>query len=137
MIKSTGDLSCLDLGRQLSSLSFTPQENDYSVGFTCWTSDKANRWNSSDPVQVASLGNSNSESSSVSITSSTSTTPTGVATTSPSPTGASAGSLTSTGASVASTTTKAYVVYCSSDDCVCCTNENVDLRLEGAYRLDL
>ncbi|KLJ05984.1 hypothetical protein EMPG_10597 [Blastomyces silverae] len=48
-IKSTGDLDCRALGRNLSSLVFHPEsDTDVGKGFTCWTSDENNRFNSSE-----------------------------------------------------------------------------------------
>ncbi|PGG98760.1 hypothetical protein GX51_06619 [Blastomyces parvus] len=46
-VKSTGNLDCRALGRNLSSLVFHPEEGDEGEGFTCWTSDENNRYNSS------------------------------------------------------------------------------------------
>lgn len=48
IVKSTGDIDCVALGKNLSSLIFTPKEYDSGVGFTCWTPDEQNRYNSSD-----------------------------------------------------------------------------------------
>ncbi|KAH7355391.1 hypothetical protein BKA65DRAFT_549450 [Rhexocercosporidium sp. MPI-PUGE-AT-0058] len=48
IVKSSGDLDCVALGKNLSSLTFTPKEYDVGVGFTCWTPDEKNRYNSSD-----------------------------------------------------------------------------------------
>lgn len=70
IVKSTGDLDCVALGKNLSSLVFTPGKYDIRKGFTCWTSDENNRYNSSD------IQNSTSGSNSTATTSG-STTPTG------------------------------------------------------------
>ncbi|OAX82210.1 hypothetical protein ACJ72_03443 [Emergomyces africanus] len=49
-VKSTGDLDCRALGKNLSSLVFHPNSpSDEGKGFTCWTFDENNRYNSSDP----------------------------------------------------------------------------------------
>ncbi|KAG4429768.1 hypothetical protein IFR05_014746 [Cadophora sp. M221] len=60
IVKSTGDLDCIALGKNLSSLTFTPQEGDFSVGFTCWTSDEKNTYNSSDVNSGSGSGASTS-----------------------------------------------------------------------------
>ncbi|OJD09591.1 hypothetical protein AJ78_09019, partial [Emergomyces pasteurianus Ep9510] len=52
-VKSTGDLDCRALGKNLSSLVFHPRPHDEGDGFTCWTSDENNRYNSSDPEPSA------------------------------------------------------------------------------------
>ncbi|PGH28808.1 hypothetical protein GX50_08452 [[Emmonsia] crescens] len=49
-IKSTGDIDCRALGKNLSSLVFHPREFDVGKGFTCYTYDEQNRYNSSDPT---------------------------------------------------------------------------------------
>ncbi|QSS65351.1 GPI-anchored cell wall organization protein Ecm33 [Histoplasma capsulatum] len=50
IVKSTGDLDCRALGKNLSSLVFHPNpRTDEGKGFTCWTFDENNRYNSSDP----------------------------------------------------------------------------------------
>lgn len=54
IVKSTGDLDCIALGKNLSSLVFTPGKYDSGVGFTCWTVDENNRYNSSDAQSSAS-----------------------------------------------------------------------------------
>ncbi|KAK0119408.1 hypothetical protein ONS95_010860 [Cadophora gregata] len=48
IVKSTGSLDCVALGKNLSSLTFTPKQYDVGVGFTCWTPDEKNTWNSSE-----------------------------------------------------------------------------------------
>lgn len=55
-VKSTGNIDCVALGKNLSSLIFTETEESFGVedlGLTCWTYDENNRWNSSDPEQNA------------------------------------------------------------------------------------
>ncbi|KAH7411451.1 hypothetical protein BKA64DRAFT_663466 [Cadophora sp. MPI-SDFR-AT-0126] len=56
IVKSTGDLDCLALGQNLSSLTFTPKEYDSGVGFTCWTPDEKNTYNSSDVSSASGSG---------------------------------------------------------------------------------
>ncbi|PGH18940.1 hypothetical protein AJ80_04267 [Polytolypa hystricis UAMH7299] len=53
-VKSTGAVDCQALGKNLSSLVFHPDKNDVGKGFTCWTPDEKNRYNSSDPNPTSS-----------------------------------------------------------------------------------
>ena len=126
-VKSTGNLSCLALGKQLSSLKFTPGKFDIFTGFTCWTPDKENRWNSSDPNQAASLGSSGNDGTSTTLTNPAS------------PTGTGAENLTSVGAAAPSTTTEKYVrsiyMIIAFFPSVILT-ELLDLKLEMPCRLD-
>ncbi|OJD22012.1 hypothetical protein ACJ73_06645 [Blastomyces percursus] len=48
-ISSTGNLDCRALGKNLSSLAFHPESDaDLGKGFTCWTFDENNRYNSTE-----------------------------------------------------------------------------------------
>lgn len=86
-IKSTGNIDCIALGKNFSSLILTATEETFgtNLGFTCWTYDENNRWNSSDPNQntqatdSSSTGSASGSSSGTASTSETSsaTNPTG------------------------------------------------------------
>lgn len=54
-IKSTGTLDCIALGKNLSSLVLTATEKPLfgDLGFTCWTPDENNRWDSKPNAQAA------------------------------------------------------------------------------------
>lgn len=81
-VKSTGDIDCVALGKNLSSLIFTEKEKPFGgdLGLTCWTFDENNRWNSSDPERNAqAAGPSSTASASGSSSGSPSTSETGSA----------------------------------------------------------
>lgn len=79
-VLSLGNISCPALGAAFSSLTFNATETDLYEGFTCWTPDENNTWDSSDNGSTSTTGGSSS-------------TPTG------------SGSPTSTGAGSSSTST--------------------------------
>lgn len=71
-VLTTGNISCPALGVALASLTFTATETDIYQGFTCWTPDENNRWNSSDPSHNPTTGDSSptaTSSGSASVTS--------------------------------------------------------------------
>ncbi|KAL2070197.1 hypothetical protein VTL71DRAFT_13223 [Oculimacula yallundae] len=53
IVKSIGELDCIALGRNLSSVVYTSKEHDTGVGFTCWTPYEKNTYNTSDPKSVS------------------------------------------------------------------------------------
>ncbi|KAI3394503.1 hypothetical protein diail_2637 [Diaporthe ilicicola] len=57
-VLSTGNISCPALGAAFASLTFNATEIDMYQGFTCWTPDENNRWNSSDPSHNPTTGDS-------------------------------------------------------------------------------
>lgn len=57
-VESTGNISCPALGAAFASLTFTGTEDDIYQGFTCWTPDENNTWNSSDPSNNPTTGDS-------------------------------------------------------------------------------
>ncbi|KAH8886501.1 hypothetical protein GQ53DRAFT_345097 [Thozetella sp. PMI_491] len=74
---STGNISCPALGAAWASVTFTPKKTDLYSGFTCWTMDENNRWNSSDPANNPTTTGSSSPSSTGSGSSSATNTKTG------------------------------------------------------------
>lgn len=72
-VLSTGNISCPALGAAFSSLTFTGTEDDIYQGFTCWTPDENNKWNSSDPSNNPTSGDSSPTGTSSGSASTTST----------------------------------------------------------------
>lgn len=56
-INGNPDLDCVALGKNLSSLITTEKEPSslYDIGFTCFTGNAKNSWNSSDPEYNARM----------------------------------------------------------------------------------
>lgn len=63
-VESTGNISCPALGAAFASLTFTGDDTDPYQGFTCWTGDADNSWNSSDPTNNPATGGSTGSGSS-------------------------------------------------------------------------
>lgn len=57
-VLSLGNISCPALGSAFAAVTFTATEDDLYQGFTCWTPDENNRWNSSDPSNNPTTGDS-------------------------------------------------------------------------------
>lgn len=72
-VLSTGDISCPALGAAFPSLTFNAAEYDIYQGFTCWTPEENNRWNSSDPANNPTTGDSSTTATSSGSASATST----------------------------------------------------------------
>lgn len=72
-VLSLGNISCPALGAAFATVTFTGTDSDIYQGFTCWTPDENNRWNSSDPSHNPTAGDSSPTATSSGSTSATST----------------------------------------------------------------
>lgn len=73
-VESTGKLDCIALGKNLSSLTFTPGKYDLYKGFTCWTLYETTMYNFLAPASTpTSTAGSSTASSTDTASASTST----------------------------------------------------------------